>query len=627
MIVIVVCHNNLGYTKKFVESVLRAKNDMTGVKIVMVNNGSTDGTKEYLSTLSVPFVIYENAKNEWFTVANKAIIDLYPAEDVYMVNNDVVVMDGWLSGRVWLSGYGALGAVQLSPYDVRLITFAGGGEDFARHKAMWEWKLPKKDILPTDWLTGCGLMISRAAYDTVGGLDTGLKHYCQDSDISLRLLKAGYTIGVCRDMRIVHFAGQTTEMVVKAGNQEVLKQGQADQRNFAAKHGVKCGDFDFRLPVSDMKAHYEKYFDNDVMQMRNIEASRVEAADLLKVFDWKDKNVLELGCAYGRVVAELQASGVNAHGLELSETAVKRGQVQFVSAGDLMEFNGSFDAIFSKAVLEHVPSDKIYPLISKIYKCLNDGGITHHNIDTEKGTDPTHITIVPIEQWKAIFEACGFKTVEIKHLHDGIYWCTWEKIKLAAGGADYFDKAYFEDATKNGLKDSFKRYFADGFEVANRLELLIPEMKKDWAILEVGCAYGHTLNALKEKGYHFLMGTDISQYSVDKGIEEFKLNLFQSDIEKEPMVKNCYNLITSCITLEHIHKENADFVVKSLYDATLPGGYNYHAIDLIQGQDTTHYCIKPRQWWIDLFVKHGFTELPLTEKQDQLNWFLFRRLK
>jgi hypothetical protein len=629
MIVIVVCHDNLEYTKGFVEGVKRVGENMSGVKVVLVDNGSGEETREYLDGLKGEFDVVRNEKNEWFTVANKDVIDKYPGEDIYLVNNDVVVKKGWLSGRKFLKEYGAIGALQLSPQDERVITFAGGGDDFAGHVAMWEWRLPDKEIWEVSWLTGCGMMINRVAYDAVGGLDTGLKHYCQDSDISLRMIKAGYKIGVCKGMRIVHFGGQTTQAAVRSGNQEILKQGDIDQYNFARKHGVQCGRHNFKPAITDLKTHYDNYFNNDEMQLKNIEASRIEAKDLLSKFDWKGKKVLEIGCGFGKVVEFLQTEGVDAYGIDISETAVKRGGVKNVMQGDLIDFNEKYDVIFSKAVLEHVPAKKIRVLIKKIYDNLNEEGITHHNIDTEQGTDPTHVLIAPIDVWKNSFESFGFKTLEIKHLHGGIYWCTWQKIKLADGGADYFDKTYFEDGTKNGLKDSFNRYFEDGVNVANRLEKLIPEMNKDWKILEVGCAYGHTLKALRDKGYYQIRGADISQYSVDKGIKEFNIELFQKNIEKEELnvIAKNVDLVYSCITLEHIHEKNADFVVKNLAEVTKPDGYNYHAIDLTQGQDTTHYCIKSRQWWIDLFVKHGFIEIPLAEEQIRLNWFLFRRTK
>ena len=126
MIVIVVCHNQLDYTKQFVGSVLKAKDSLDGVKIVMVNNASDKDTAEYLFGLKAPFVYHKNNENKFFTIASKEIIDMYPGEDIYMINNDVVVLDGWLTEAKWLTKWGAIGATQIHPMENSFVTFGGG---------------------------------------------------------------------------------------------------------------------------------------------------------------------------------------------------------------------------------------------------------------------------------------------------------------------------------------------------------------------------------------------------------------------------------------------------------------------------------------------------------------------
>ena len=196
MIVIVLCHNELKYTQGFVESVLKAKDSLDGVKLVMVDNGSTDMTGKYLKDLSEMdkrFEFMQNEENKWFTVACDEVIKKYPDEDIYLINNDVVVMDGWLSGRELLAGYGMLGAVQVTPNNLRMSCFYGGEKDYMTHKQGWMWAVEEQgDVIDTDWLTFGACMINRGWYDKVGGLDLTLRFYCSDSDLSLRMLKAGY---------------------------------------------------------------------------------------------------------------------------------------------------------------------------------------------------------------------------------------------------------------------------------------------------------------------------------------------------------------------------------------------------------------------------------------------------
>ena len=91
MIVVMVCHNNFKHTKDAVKSILDSKDDKTGVKLVLVDNGSDDGvTWEYMQELvkdNPGFIeAHRNARNEWFTIANGEVIKRYPGEDIYLLN-------------------------------------------------------------------------------------------------------------------------------------------------------------------------------------------------------------------------------------------------------------------------------------------------------------------------------------------------------------------------------------------------------------------------------------------------------------------------------------------------------------------------------------------------------------
>jgi hypothetical protein len=83
--------------------------------------------------------------------------------------------------------------------------------------------------------------------------------------------------------------------------------------------------------------------------------------------------------------------------------------------------------VFSKAVLEHIPADKVDYVIRQQAEMLKEGGIAHHNIDTEWGVDETHVTIKPISWWRAAFEKNGFVEVDIKKDSGGVYWCVWRR--------------------------------------------------------------------------------------------------------------------------------------------------------------------------------------------------------
>jgi cyclopropane fatty-acyl-phospholipid synthase-like methyltransferase len=443
MIVIILVHDQERLTRACFESIVKSNDDKTGVKVVVVDNASDNGQAIKDMAEGYGFEYRRNEENKWFTEANAEVIAAYPGEDVYMLNNDTEVEDGWLSGRELLEGYGALGAVQTVAGEPRFYQFLGGEDNFAGHKVAWDWRAGrdfawgKDGVLPAQWLTGAAMMINRKAYDAVGGLDLALKHYCSDSDLSLRLAVAGYGIGVLRGMRVMHH-GSITYFTMAPKDPRFQQQGLQDQYNFARKHRVQCGQFDFRAD-KDSKTVYDGVFGDDMIRMRNIEASRVEADGLLAAFPGlKGWSVLELGCAWGEVVRYLREAGADAYGIDNSDAAangyafvVKDDILKHVfdsKAGSGLAKTDEYDFVFSKAVLEHLPEENIPGLLATIrVGLLKPGGLTHHNIDTVHGNDPTHVCIHDIGWWVKAFEAAGFETVETRHIVDGVYWATWRK--------------------------------------------------------------------------------------------------------------------------------------------------------------------------------------------------------
>lgn len=432
LVVIVLCHNQLEYTAACVESIVKSKDDKSGVRVVLVDNASTDGTLGFIEAIAKGNPLFDfrhNDKNEWFTEANDRVIREFAGWDIFMLNNDTQVRDGWLSGRKALLSnggeYAAIGAVQEFKDDANFFTFTGGGKDFAAHNVMWKWELDMQpEFMPSDWLTGAALMIDRDAYEAIGGLDLGLLHYCQDSDLSLRLIQAGYKICVARDVKIMHVGGLTTRA---NKNQGVLMQGGADQSNFAKKHKIKCGEFDYR---DNMAVFNASAYSDDVIRMRNIAASEKEADYLFTKYNLAGKKALEIGCAFGNVVRFLRKAGCDCIGYEIG-----KAQLEFISEvvkeyvfnknfaekSDLEE--NSMDFIFSKAVLEHIPEGIIDKLLDNIYAALKPGGVTQHNIDTSYGSDPTHVNIQTPEYWVEKFKKHGFKITDLTHESgNGIYY-------------------------------------------------------------------------------------------------------------------------------------------------------------------------------------------------------------
>ena len=74
--IITLTYNNLSYTKKFIESLYKYTQDF---ELIIVDNGSTDGTVEYLKTLnSVKLIL--NKENLGFSKGNNQGIGIAEGE-------------------------------------------------------------------------------------------------------------------------------------------------------------------------------------------------------------------------------------------------------------------------------------------------------------------------------------------------------------------------------------------------------------------------------------------------------------------------------------------------------------------------------------------------------------------
>lgn len=89
------CYNQLDYTKQFIASL--DPNEVDFSRIVAVDNGSTDGTREWLSQQGFGTVVL-NSRNFGCGVAwNQGALAIQSKWTVVM-NNDVICAKGWLEG-------------------------------------------------------------------------------------------------------------------------------------------------------------------------------------------------------------------------------------------------------------------------------------------------------------------------------------------------------------------------------------------------------------------------------------------------------------------------------------------------------------------------------------------------
>jgi GT2 family glycosyltransferase/Tfp pilus assembly protein PilF len=219
--IVILTYNQLNYTRKCLASIL--KNTSEPFELIVVDNGSSDDTVEYLQTAlneqkpEIKFKILQNKRNLGFAAANNQGIAAARGDYILLLNNDVVVTRGWLrrllacaeqDTQIGLVGpqtnyiAGPQRVTDVS-YDVEslegLDSFA---EAFAKknrgqHKEQWR-------------IVGFCMLIKRQVIEKIGGLDIryGLGNF-EDDDFCIRARLAGFKARIAENCFVHHFGGKT----------------------------------------------------------------------------------------------------------------------------------------------------------------------------------------------------------------------------------------------------------------------------------------------------------------------------------------------------------------------------------------------------------------------------------
>lgn len=209
--IIILTHNQLACTRACLNSISIRTDEP--YELIVVDNGSTDGTRDYLRGLSGVRLI-ENDRNVGFPAGVNQGLRLATGEQILLLNNDTVVTTGWLRRMLDClysnKEIGLVGPVTNNISGVQCVPAAYDDLGLLDGYA-WEWsKTHRGQQMPTERLVGFCLLARRELVDRIGGLDErfGLGTY-EDDDYCRRAIGAGYRCMVAVDSFIHHFGSQT----------------------------------------------------------------------------------------------------------------------------------------------------------------------------------------------------------------------------------------------------------------------------------------------------------------------------------------------------------------------------------------------------------------------------------
>ena len=217
-----VCWNN----KDYLDPCLKSLYD-SGMKnsfdVIVVDNGSTDGSQQMLAEKYPQVMLIQNAGNVGLGKASNQGIIATQGRYILLLNNDTIVngksFDDMIECLDTNPKAGAVGGKLMNPdgtIQAGYNYFSSLYQEFLVATQLGELirrgypaVMDANEVKSVDWLGSACLMVRRSALDEVGLLDEGYFIYGDEADLQYRLKKAGWEIYFLPNATTIHYGGRS----------------------------------------------------------------------------------------------------------------------------------------------------------------------------------------------------------------------------------------------------------------------------------------------------------------------------------------------------------------------------------------------------------------------------------
>jgi GT2 family glycosyltransferase len=217
--VLIATCNGLEHLEECLSALREQEDPGVSWRIIVHDNGSTDGTERWIRTRHPEVRLIRSAANIGFSPANNRMAELSGADAVAFLNDDTRPRPGWLRALVE--------ALDGAPPDVAavaglIVDWSGSRLDFGQgilvfdghafqldyHRPLTRARIPASGAeLP--FACGANCLIRRAVFTAVGGFDDDFFAYMEDVDLGRRLWLTGHRILSAPDAVVAHRSGGT----------------------------------------------------------------------------------------------------------------------------------------------------------------------------------------------------------------------------------------------------------------------------------------------------------------------------------------------------------------------------------------------------------------------------------
>lgn len=236
--VIVLTWNGLGYTRRCLDTLI-ANTTFPAYRVLVADNGSTDGTLKFLGSVDGIDVLHNGSNLGFSKGNNRAIAAADPSSDIILLNNDTEVEQAdWIEKLQAL----AYSAVDIGIVGCRLVRPDGmlqHAGTFMPIDSFWGQQLGggEKDVnqynddREVEGVVFACVYLKREVITKIGLLDEDYFSYFEDTDYCFKVKGQGLRVMCCGSVTLVHHENVSTLINNVSHNDLFLKA----QRVFRSK--------------------------------------------------------------------------------------------------------------------------------------------------------------------------------------------------------------------------------------------------------------------------------------------------------------------------------------------------------------------------------------------------------
>lgn len=207
---IIISNNGLHFLQQLIPS-LTNQMQRKEVEVICFDNGSTDGTKEYIQTTFPQVRFFSLPTNKGVSYARNRAIEQAQGQYLFILDNDVIINDTAVQGlEQYLDTHPQCGlaACQLKNLDGTIQTsyLPYPGIRLKLHNML---HIPIRTA-PATYVIGACQMVRHQVIEQIGLLDEAIFYGPEDCDFCLRILAKGWEIAYLTQFSIIHLCQRVT---------------------------------------------------------------------------------------------------------------------------------------------------------------------------------------------------------------------------------------------------------------------------------------------------------------------------------------------------------------------------------------------------------------------------------